>query len=88
MQHKNLEKVLKAVANKRRLSILEYLSKKSEANVGDISEHINLSFKSTSRHLAILRAVDLVDREQRGLEIFYSLSIDMPDVIKQIIRHI
>lgn len=88
MNHKNLEKLLKAVANKRRLEILEYLLKKKEANVGDIAEHIHLSYKSTSRHLAVLRAADLVDREQRSLESFYSLSADMPEVVKQIMRHI
>lgn len=88
MNNRNLEKLLKAVANKRRLSILEYLSKEKEANVGDVAEHLNLSFKSTSRHLGVLRAADLVDRDQRGLEIFYSLSKDMPEVIKQIMRHL
>ncbi len=87
MNNKNLEKLLKAVANKRRLTILEYLSKKGEANVGNVAEHINLSFKSTSRHLAVLRSADLLDRDQRSREIFYSLSKDMPEVVKQIMRH-
>ena len=88
MNHKNLEKLLKAVANKRRLEILGYLSKKREANVGDIAEHIHLSFKSTSRHLAVLRSADLVDKDQRSLESFYNLSSDMPEVIKQVIRNL
>lgn len=88
MNHKNLEKLLKAVANKRRLTILEYLSKKKEVNVGDIAERIKLSFKSTSRHLAILRSADLVDKDQRSLESFYSLSPDMPEVVKQIIHNL
>ena len=88
MNHKNLEKLLKAVANRRRLAILEYLSKKKEANVGDIAEHINLSYKSTSRHLAVLRSADLADREQRSLEIFYSISSDISPVIKQIMHYV
>lgn len=88
MNHKSLEKILKAVANKRRLAILEYLSKKKEANVRDIAEHIKLSYKSTSRHLAVLRSADLVDREQRSLESFYSISSDMPEIIKHIMHHL
>ena len=88
MNHKNLEKLLKAVANRRRLAILEYLSKKKEANVGDIAEHINLSYKSTSRHLAVLRSADLADREQRSLEILYSISSDISPVIKQIMHYV
>ncbi|OHA91366.1 MAG: hypothetical protein A2758_02815 [Candidatus Zambryskibacteria bacterium RIFCSPHIGHO2_01_FULL_49_18] len=88
MNRRNLEKLLKAVANKRRLAILEYLSKEKEANVGDIAEHINLSFKSTSRHLSTLSAVDLIDREQRSLEVFYRLPKDMPALAKQIMSHL
>ena len=88
MNRKNLEKLLKAVANKRRLAILEYLSKEKEANVGNIAKHINLSFKSTSRHLSILSATDLVEREQRSLESFYSLSKDMPKVIRHIMSNL
>ena len=88
MNRKNLEKLLKAVANKRRLAILNYLAKGKEANVGDIAEHINLSFKSTSRHLSTLIAVDLLDREQRSLEVFYRLSKNLPDVVKTIMRHL
>jgi len=67
---------------------LEYLSKEKEANVGDIAEHINLSFKSTSRHLSTLSAVDLIDREQRSLEVFYRLPKDMPALAKQIMSHL
>ena len=67
---------------------MEYLSKEKEANVGDIAEHINLSFKSTSRHLSTLSAVDLIDREQRSLEVFYRLPKDMPALAKQIMSHL
>ncbi len=88
MNSKNLEKILKAVANKRRLAILDYLSKEKIVNVGGIAEHINLSFKSTSRHLAVFRATDIVDREQIGLENFYSISKDMPEVVKQIMHYL
>lgn len=73
---KGLERVLKAVANKRRLAILRFLKKRKEATVGSIAEAIKLSFKSTSRHLGVLSAADLLDREQRSLEVYYRIAGD------------
>lgn len=70
---KTLEKNLKAIANGRRLAILSYLKKRREATVGDIADSIRLSFTATSKHLAILFSVDILDREQRSLEIYYRL---------------
>jgi len=71
---KNLERLLKALANKRRLAILAYIKKSKEASVGDIARAIRLSLKATSKHLAIMTAVDLLDREQRRLQMYYRLS--------------
>lgn len=58
-----LERILKALANKRRLAIIQYLGQEKEATVGDIAEHIKLSFKATSKHLGILANVDIVEKE-------------------------
>jgi len=74
MNEKDLERPLKALANRRRLAILRYLKKNKEASVGEIAGAIRLSFKSTSRHLAILAGSDILDREQRNLQIFYFIS--------------
>jgi len=70
---KEYEKIFKALANSRRLQIIKYLKFKKKATVTDISEHIRLSFKSTSRHLSILYSSGVVDREQKNLSVFYSL---------------
>ena len=71
---KELEKTLKALANKRRLAIIKYLKNYREASVGDVAESIKLSFRSTSKHLGILSTVDIIEKEQRGPQIFYRLS--------------
>lgn len=71
---KDLERILKALANKRRLAILRYLKKEGEASVGDVAEEINLSFKATSKHLGVLSAVDILDKEQRSSLVFYKLA--------------
>ena len=74
MRDKELERTLKAFANIRRLQILRYLKQEKEAFVGNIADHIRLSFKATSKHLVILSMSDLVEKEQRSVQMFYRLS--------------
>lgn len=62
---KDYEKILKALANRRRLQIIKYLKDKKLATVTNIAEHLKLSFKSTSKHLAILFGAGIVDKEQK-----------------------
>ena len=73
MNNKNLVKILKAIGNERRLSILQNLFKTKELSVGQISELIELSFKSTSNHLSVLSGVDLIESRQVSLNRFYSI---------------
>ncbi len=73
MQERELEKVLKALANKRRVLILKYLKRSGRATVGEISDAIKLSFKATSKHLMILSNADIVDKEQESLNMNYFL---------------
>ena len=82
---KTLERELKALANRRRLAIIRHLHSKSEATVGELAEAIKLSFKSTSRHLSVLKSADLVEHDQRGLMYFYSLTRPFSIVIKNIL---
>jgi DNA-binding transcriptional ArsR family regulator len=73
MNEKELEKILKALANKRRILILKYLKRVGKASVGEVSDAIKLSFKATSKHLMILSNMDIVDKEQISLTMFYFL---------------
>ncbi|OGI70670.1 hypothetical protein A3A09_01825 [Candidatus Nomurabacteria bacterium RIFCSPLOWO2_01_FULL_42_20] len=82
---KEHEKILKALANRRRLQILKYLKDKKLATVTLLAEHIKLSFKSTSKHLAILFGAGIVDKEQKSLSMFYSLANPLPKLAKQVI---
>ena len=83
MKYKNLEKIYKALGNNRRLKIIHYLNKTKEANVSQISEEIKLSFKSTSKHLQILKNLELIEYEQKGLEQFYRLPKNKSVFVKQ-----
>ncbi|OGI64855.1 hypothetical protein A3H53_04765 [Candidatus Nomurabacteria bacterium RIFCSPLOWO2_02_FULL_40_10] len=82
---KEYEKILKALANRRRLQTIKYLKAEKQATVTDIAEHINLSFKSTSKHLAVLFSAGIVDKEQISLSMFYSIVESLPKPAKQVI---
>ena len=81
---KEYEKTLKALANRRRLQIIKYLKDKKTATVTEIAEHIKLSFKSTSKHLAILFSAGIVDKEQKSLSMFYSIIEPLPKIAKHV----
>ncbi|MBI2475953.1 MAG: winged helix-turn-helix transcriptional regulator [Candidatus Taylorbacteria bacterium] len=80
-----LERQLKAVANKRRLAILAFLKKKKVASVGAVAENIKLSFTSTSKHLLILSAAEILEKEQVSLQMFYKITNLQVPVIKYLI---
>ncbi len=88
MKHRNNEKILKALANGRRLEIIKYIKGKKKANVGDIASHIKLSFKSTSRHLSILLGADMLEKEQKNVLVFYSISTKLAPLAKLVIFQI
>lgn len=82
----DLDKELKAMANKRRLAVISYLKKHKEASVSEIAEVINLSLKATSKHLMILASRDILEKEQRSLQMFYSLSKRQSKLISSILN--
>ena len=85
---KEYERVLKALANRRRLTIVSCLKKRNEATVGNIAEYLNLSFKSTSKHLGILAKSDILEKRQQGLEVFYFLNPKLGKLSASVISHL
>ena len=79
---KDLEKQLKALANRRRLGILKHLRGNREAAVGELARAIHLSFRSTSKHLGVLMAAGILEKEQRGPQVFYRLTDTHTSVVK------
>ncbi len=82
---KQYEKILKALANKRRLEIIKYLKNNKEATVGDLADKIKVSIKATSKHLAILANAGVLEREHRSSFILYSLSRELEPVAKAVV---
>ncbi|HBV32920.1 TPA: transcriptional regulator [Patescibacteria group bacterium] len=83
---RELEKLLKPLANRRRLALLKYLKTHRNATVGQLADGIKLSFKATSKHLAVLRVADIVEAEQKGVVVDYSLASTLPSITKSIIN--
>jgi DNA-binding transcriptional ArsR family regulator len=82
------ERVLKALANRRRLTVLAFLAGKDRASVGDIADHIRLSFAATSRHLRTLANADLVESEQVNTMVYYSLVKNRPSALDAALKSI
>ncbi len=82
-----LNRILKALANKRRLQILRYL-KRGRSSVTDIAAEIKLSFKATSRHLSILAHANIVEKEQEGLVVWHSLASKKHPLLIEILKRV
>lgn len=80
-----MEKILKALANRRRLAILKYLKENRKASVSEIAHEIDLSFKATSKHLGILSAIDILEKDQVSSQMFYYLSEKQKPEVKNIL---
>jgi len=72
VDYKQQARLLKALANETRLRIIHALSK-GEMHVGAIAEMTGAEQSTVSKHLAVLRAVGVVDDERRGNEVYYRL---------------
>lgn len=80
------EKTLKALANRRRLSIVRYLARHECATVTEVAGELNLSVLSTSKHLRLLLAADIVDRGQVNRYAQYALAKPRRAFVQAVLR--
>jgi len=85
MYMKQFEKELKALANKRRLTLVAYLKNTEPMCVIDLAEAINLPFRTTSKHLSILFRVGILTQQQVGKEMQYSIDPNISKLSKSVI---
>lgn len=81
-----LERTLKALANRRRLAMLVYLDRHPRTPVTDVAHALKISVRTASKHLRLLALAELVDREQRSLQMLYSLVEPRTQLLKTILR--
>ncbi|PRX27178.1 ArsR family transcriptional regulator [Orenia metallireducens] len=71
--YKSRAKVAKALAHWARMMIVDILAEQEELCVCTLTELIDLSQASISKHLAVLKEVGIVSFRKEGLKVFYSL---------------
>ena len=69
---KQQARVLKALANESRLTIIDRLSR-GECSVGDLTQIVGTDLSTVSKHLAVLRAHGIVDDRREGSVVYYRL---------------
>jgi ArsR family transcriptional regulator len=67
-------RILKALANESRLKIVERLSR-GECSVGKLTDLVGSDRSTISKHLAVLRAHDIVLDRREGNVVYYTLLI-------------
>jgi len=73
MDTRQFSKYFKAFSDQSRLTILQLLSG-GEMTVGEITQKLGLAQPTVSRHLAVLRAADVVHDRREGQQVIYSLN--------------
>lgn len=71
---RRLERVVKGFANHRRIEILELLKTKPELSVGEISQMLEIEFKTASEHIRRSAIAGLVLKRNEGREVRHRLS--------------
>src|SRR6056297_306874 len=67
------EKIMKSLANKYRLKIVDTLGENDKMCVSDLEETLNLNQSSVSKHLSILKDAGVVKSKKEGLKVYYTL---------------
>lgn len=72
----NLTRILKALADENRLTIIEMLLR-HDLCVGALSKHLDISEAAVSQHLKVLREAGLVTGEKRGYYTHYRVNREL-----------
>lgn len=67
-------KILKLLSEASRLRVMLYLAKEGPGTVSEIVEALDLVQSTTSHHLSLLRAADLVLTSRDGKNVYYDIN--------------
>ena len=76
----SLQATLRALADPIRREILNLL-KAGKLSAGEITEHFDVTAASISRHLSVLKEVDLIRDQRVGKFIYYELNASVLEEI-------
>lgn len=82
-----IENILKAVSDKNRIRIINYLIKGPQ-KVSNVSDKLDLEENLTSHHLRILANNKLLKSTKRGREVIYSINeAKFSSIIKDLLKN-
>ena len=85
---KQLGEILKILSEKQKLAILIFLKAKGGRSVGQIADHLEISFKATSKHLLRLTKERILARRYDGNFVLYEIAVSLPEPARLIISHL
>ncbi len=74
LKAREVERIMKGVANHRRIEILELLSRKPELSVEEISESLRIGYQNASDHVRKLAIAGLVMKRNEGSAVRHKLT--------------
>jgi ArsR family transcriptional regulator len=88
--YRDRAEILKALAHPTRLIMIETMQDEGEICVGDLVEMVGGDQSTVSKHLAVLKAVGLVEHKKQGQRVLYRLALsnvaDLLDCVESIIE--
>ncbi len=72
--YRQLERIVKGVANHRRIQIIELLKESPELSVIEISAKLNINLKTASEHIRRLALAGLVMKRSDGASVRHRLT--------------
>jgi DNA-binding transcriptional ArsR family regulator len=85
---KELNRTFKIFANEQRLAIMNLLKTKGEKSVGQIADHLEIPFKTISKHLLYLSDKGILTRRHNGFFVLYEISGNLSKSVRLIISQI
>lgn len=85
---KYLSQVFKIFANEQRLAVVSLLKLKGEKSVGQIADHLEISFKTASKNLLFLTKKGILKRRYDGSFVLYKISDNLLEFTSLIISRL
>lgn len=84
-EFQKLEADLRILAESHRLAILHLLKTNGDLSVGQIADHLEISFKATSKHLLYLAKKDILRRRYDGPFVLYRVADNISEPARSIV---
>ncbi|OGZ98485.1 MAG: hypothetical protein A3C07_02650 [Candidatus Sungbacteria bacterium RIFCSPHIGHO2_02_FULL_47_11] len=82
MNTRKLEKIVRGFSNHRRIQIVELLARAPDLSVAEVSDELEVDFRTISEHLRRLASAGLVLKRNVGNEVEHALSTVGKSILK------